>query len=251
MINEDNVNEEFSQTEQDAIAQSDVQGEKMDVPNHSTVLGKFKDVDALVKAYESLQAEFTRRSQRLKDLERRAEQIAEEQEGADSGAEKLRKNAQRRKETAKAFDDFVAQTESSATISIDSEERQNTQNRAPVYEVNSETSTEFAMGKEVDSIENTAETDLMRNRSAVAEETGAVDVVKYGIADSSDELFKLANANENVRLKIIGEYLRSIGRSGAPLTVGGGTVATPPAKPASIGDAGVMALRYFKNTAQK
>ena len=161
MINEDNVNEEFSQTEQDAIAQSDVQGEKMDVPNHSTVLGKFKDVDALVKAYESLQAEFTRRSQRLKDLERRAEQIAEEQEGADSGAEKLRKNAQRRKETAKAFDEFVAQTESSATSSMDSEEKQNTQNRAPVYEVNSEKNTEFAMENEVGSIENTAETDLM------------------------------------------------------------------------------------------
>ena len=36
----------------------------------STDLGKFKDVSALLKAYDSLQAEFTRRSQRLKDLER-------------------------------------------------------------------------------------------------------------------------------------------------------------------------------------
>ncbi|MBQ9081039.1 MAG: hypothetical protein IJY26_00180 [Clostridia bacterium] len=33
-------------------------------------LGKFKSVDALLRAYNSLQAEFTRRSQRLKELEK-------------------------------------------------------------------------------------------------------------------------------------------------------------------------------------
>ncbi len=32
-------------------------------------LGKFKDVEALKQAYEALEAEFTRRSQRLKELE--------------------------------------------------------------------------------------------------------------------------------------------------------------------------------------
>ena len=32
-------------------------------------LGKFKDVQALLSAYESLEAEFTRRSQRLRELE--------------------------------------------------------------------------------------------------------------------------------------------------------------------------------------
>ena len=37
-------------------------------PNGS--LGKFKSVDALMKAYEELEAEFTRRSQRLKALEK-------------------------------------------------------------------------------------------------------------------------------------------------------------------------------------
>ena len=35
----------------------------------ATDLGKFKDVQALLSAYESLEAEFTRRSQRLKELE--------------------------------------------------------------------------------------------------------------------------------------------------------------------------------------
>ena len=34
-------------------------------------LGKFKDVQTLMKAYSDLEAEFTRRSQRLKELEQR------------------------------------------------------------------------------------------------------------------------------------------------------------------------------------
>ena len=35
-------------------------------------LGKFKDVNALLAAYNSLQAEFTKRCQRIKELERSA-----------------------------------------------------------------------------------------------------------------------------------------------------------------------------------
>lgn len=38
------------------------------------VLGKFADVDALVRAYGELEAEFTRRSQRLKELEKRSKE---------------------------------------------------------------------------------------------------------------------------------------------------------------------------------
>ena len=36
----------------------------------ATALGKFKDVDALLAAYNNLEAEFTRRSQRLRELEK-------------------------------------------------------------------------------------------------------------------------------------------------------------------------------------
>ena len=37
--------------------------------NAAAELGKFKDVKALLEAYQALEAEFTRRSQRLKELE--------------------------------------------------------------------------------------------------------------------------------------------------------------------------------------
>lgn len=64
MKEEENVYEETTRSE-DTTA---VEEEKA-----STVPSKFKDVDALVRAYSSLQAEFTRRSQKLKELEKKLE----------------------------------------------------------------------------------------------------------------------------------------------------------------------------------
>lgn len=40
--------------------------------------GKFKDADALLQAYKSLEKEFTRRSQRLRELETENERLLEE-----------------------------------------------------------------------------------------------------------------------------------------------------------------------------
>ena len=55
-------------TEQGAVAQTE------EGSSATEKLGKFKSVDALLRAYNSLQAEFTRRSQRLKELEREREE---------------------------------------------------------------------------------------------------------------------------------------------------------------------------------
>lgn len=53
--------------------------ENIEQPASETDLGKFKSVDALMRAYGELEAEFTRRSQRLKAL-----QEAEEKRKADA-----------------------------------------------------------------------------------------------------------------------------------------------------------------------
>ena len=47
-----------------------------EVNNAAAELGKFKDVQALMDAYQALEAEFTRRSQRLKELEASNERIS-------------------------------------------------------------------------------------------------------------------------------------------------------------------------------
>lgn len=71
MEKEENVYEEIVRAEA-----ADTEKEKARVretergaESDSTALGKFRSVDALMKAYGSLQAEFTRRSQKLKELE--------------------------------------------------------------------------------------------------------------------------------------------------------------------------------------
>ena len=97
MNQEENVYEETTLTEGEKTESVGAEEQKMVQPKDaSAVLGKFKDVDALAQAYSALQAEFTRRSQRLKALEKEAENFKAGKSGRDAdvlGVEKLRKNA--------------------------------------------------------------------------------------------------------------------------------------------------------------
>lgn len=174
--------------------------------NGSTGLGKFKSVDALLQAYESLQSEFTRRSQRLKKLEKEVENRAEMRGSEQGRAEKLKKVAEERKAEEAEFDGFVAELE----------------------------------GREVRPAESVARTEETRFQPSVAEDREFATL-------SSDALYERANSDENVRLKIIGEYLSSLGKTGVPLMRGGaGTLVAPPVKARSVEEAGSMALRFFK-----
>ena len=235
MKEEENVYEETTRSE-DATA---VEGEKA-----STVPGMFKDVDALVRAYSSLQAEFTRRSQRLKELEKRVENFEGEGHDARSGAEKLRKNAKAHREENEQFDKFMAET---VGVNPQSSEEASTSQNSVVSK--NQPSEEVA--KETQNSQN-GDTMSAMNVSAAAESAQKGEREATGKIASEDgtntgNLYEQVCRDEGVRLKIIGEYLSSIGRSGAPLMTGGvGLLATPPQKPKSISDAGNMALSYFK-----
>ncbi len=63
-IKQENSGKEFPQVE-----------ETLPVTEEKVELGKFKDVNALAKAYESLQSEFTKRCQRIKELEQRVSEF--------------------------------------------------------------------------------------------------------------------------------------------------------------------------------
>lgn len=262
MEKEENV---YGQNHTGEFAAAKMEREGAQEKEVSAVLGKFKDVDALARAYGALQSEFTRRSQRLKELEKRLENFAGgddggigekagvnaaemalnadtgapkcEKDGASeaenaaesargSGAEKLRKNAEARREQAKAFDEFVLDTESQESAQA----RPNGDGDLPL---------------------KSADTDgeaLAENALKKAAESAATSIAGSGSAEGAAEaLYQKVSQDENLRLRIIGEYLASIGRSAAPLTVGGaGTLTAPPLKAKSIGDAGSMALQYFK-----
>ncbi len=68
-MNEEPKNEQAAPEEAHAAEAENFTGEKKEAVSY----GKFKNADALYAAYNSLQAEFTKRCQRLKELEAAAE----------------------------------------------------------------------------------------------------------------------------------------------------------------------------------
>ena len=82
------------------------------------------------------------------------------------------------------------------------------------------------------------------------EEGALPSVAKSGNATvSSEALYEQVCLDESVRLRIIGEYLTSLGKSNAPIMAGGaGALKTPPRKASCVADAGNMALLYFQKS---
>jgi len=211
----------------------------------STALGKFKDANALLRAYEALEAEFTRRSQRLKELEKQADNFKAQNGGNE--AEKLVKTAAKRKERERAFDAFVAELEQGAPKFQDGEK--------PAVPVPSSATEREALEAEMTVAQ---ESEKEWKECAIEEEKKGEDdpfVEKnknnqgFSIAEAEDleSLYQKASQNEGVRLRIVGDYLSSIKSSGAPITKSGaGLLVTPPSRAKSIAEAGGMALRCFE-----
>ncbi len=245
MRKEENVELEGTPTEDVAVANEE---------RASTVLGKFKDVDALTRAYEALEAEFTRRSQKLRSLEKEVENLKTATEW--SGAEKLRKTAKARREAAREFDAFVAEVDKGASAGKPTENSAQDISAVSGEETAMEEAPrkegvegQFAMGKsgEATPQENVGQEKNISKTDGDAAEKGAIALDDGRGVVSSETLYKLARNDEAVRLRIVGEYLSSLGRSGVPLT--GGTaraITAPPKKAKTVGQAGAMALSYFQ-----
>ena len=202
------------ETERDGLYSEDA----VKVKSGSAVLKKFKDENALSKAYGELEAEFTRRSQKLKALEReladlQAEKLAVEKEGkfVDDGAIN---SATKEESLVEPTDGSFAKECGSAgdeAVRVESEKRA------------------------LDGANAFDKIDEVLARESIAQKV------------SDEEIYERASGNEEIRLKIIGDYFASLKKSGAPLLRGGqGTIASPNAKATNVSQAGDMALRYFK-----
>lgn len=224
-----------------------------------TALGKFKDVSALSKAYSCLQAEFTRRSQKLKELQKQVDNLtAENSNKALSGVEKLRKNAKQRKVEEEKFDNFVLDLEKSQYSDVSTaEEPQKLQiteekdvtletqlplTNAPFQKDNAEDTT-FEAERNMDGFAHV----FTQNQPEATKDNSVAELPSRENKLSSSDLYEMVKADEGVRLKLIGEYLSSLGKNGTPLLCGGaGTIITPPQKARNIKEAGVMALQMFQ-----
>ena len=195
MENQENVCEEISTAGQEKEEKSP--------------LGKFKDVNALMQAYNSLQAEFTRRSQRLKQLERSGKSM--EEEAMPSCEEKTQEEGWQG--CNQASEPAVGELKSDPLTRMVAEAR------------GEDGGSVFASSGE--------------NQKDGDEKT----------YPSAEEVYQMASKDEKVRLQIVGDYLQSLQKRGAPISMGGmGALVTPPKKAQSIQAAGDMALRLFKDS---
>ncbi|MBQ8322560.1 MAG: hypothetical protein IJX91_01190 [Clostridia bacterium] len=219
----------------------------------SAVPRKFKDVDALARAYSSLQAEFTRRSQRLRELEKQMEnpetgKEKKKDEATASAAEKLRKTAEAARAEGREFDRFVSELEQANVRAETAEEtlpEEGPESGKPDGIVAAEAEEKNGMHFEEQTEGGNGE------KPFSAGDSTSVATSRERETIPTEELYQRASRDESVRLRIIGEYLASVGKAGAPLTKGGGnTPLTPPIKAKTIEDAGNMALRWFKKRAE-
>ena len=246
MENKENVfvqNEETEQAVLSGKSGAEVGAEEMG----SAVFKKFKDVNALARAYGALEAEFTRRSQRLKELERKMEEAQKASssdllgeaentsccgEATACGAEKPDVESDEVGFGSKDLESAVQPSEGCG----DGEElvgigRSSNERNTAEDQISGQGYGESAFldgGKPSDTVV-------------------ATNAESVGFRLSDEEIYRMANANEDVRIKIVGEYLSSLKKAGVPLVRGGvGTVATPPSRARSVAEAGDMALRFFQ-----
>lgn len=185
----------------------------------SELPGKFKSVRALAEAYNALQAEFTRRCQRLRELEARADNLSR---GEKADLEEGSSKAEGGGKAAEAIEEKTV-TETPQNIA---------QRPAPALE---------------NAINESEHKEEERSAGNGREGESAGENGKAALTDVVAETKKEEGVSEQTRLKIIADYLSSLKKSAAPLIRGGtGTLSTPPAKPTSIEEAGRMALRHFR-----
>ena len=265
MIEKENVCVEEKGAGQAVIA---AEGTKESCPDlGSTAPKKFKDADALARAYGALEAEFTRRSQRIKELEKEVEKLKSGfADSGSSGAEKLRKNAESRRNAAKEFDKFMRELGKQGE-KIEKQDEKATEKQAEKEALGEDApengfaatdmekddvQTLVSAVKGAEKAEQVLKTENLgdegeKMKAALQKSREASSVVGEREALSSDELYARVCDDEKVRLKIIGEYLSSVGKNLPPLTAGGvGAMLAPPMRAKSIADAGSYALQYFK-----
>lgn len=99
--------EKISNEQTEVTTQATVVEEEKGVKEKTEVsLGKFKDVNALLNAYNSLQAEFTKRCQKLKELEG-SHNVEQAPASADVGGEEKTQNNDTSKDKEQILKDYL------------------------------------------------------------------------------------------------------------------------------------------------
>lgn len=177
--------------------------------------GRFKTSDELIKAYTSLEKEFTKRSQRLKVLEREIE----ENKQSIPNPEYNKENWQER------VDKFLAENPIATPFKKDL----------------SKTILDNGLSNNPDCLELALAKVLVSNYRSPA-----------SLLEDTDFLDSHIYCNEKICDKIIKDYLCKVSDVRSPKTIcGGGQPAlTPPTRPKNFGEAGKMAIMLSEKGAK-
>ena len=206
---EQNRNEQIDERSHPAEADSILGEQKSEIS-----LEKFKDVTSLLKAYNSLEAEFTKRSQRIKQLEREYEA--------------LQKSVETKPETTNSDPSAKIEGEYAENVARDFYEKY------PEAKAYSSYLEEVADFKSADGLKS-AYIDLLTKRLRDAEKV-------------KREGFDLSQVDSATKDEIIKAFLSEI-LSAKPKTKAlneGEIILTPPIRPKSLQEAGLLAEKYFK-----
>lgn len=215
------------------------------IPEASDSLGKFKNVEDLLKAYNCLEAEFTKRSQRLRELERELSNVKNEQTAAQSDEPVLTMtNADAvQDETGSAAEGFAGDVADSFELRYDE--------GCIAVEV-SDFLTDFP--EAVGYAERIAEaTSKNRDLSKGFLQKAYVEVLRDELRREREKInddFILEKAIESpfIKEQIIKDYLSGItANKSVRLISGGGEIAViPPSRPKNIWQAGEMAASVLR-----
>ena len=197
-------NEEFSS---EATHTAGAEEDKGVVPSP---YGKFKDLDALLRAYDSLEGEFTRRSQKLKELEREANGRINGENVAPEVSPEGFENA---------YETFLK--------------------RFPRAEAFSEKFTAVSEGEPLD------ETFMERTYIGILENEISA---KENKLKERDFLLGAVREDPTISEEIVNSYLKKLISSKPKAVFGGGNaVLAPPRKPNGLSEASAMAEKYFNS----
>ncbi len=202
------IKEDLPISETNNTAQSAVAEEALGATDN---LGKFKDVKSLLNAYNALQSEFTRRCQRVKELERENLQISKEQLNNSLPNEREREVEAFKEIFPNAKDELMSLLET-AKGSGDSK---GWLGRAYLDKLNREYE----------------------------------DKLKF--LSSKEYIVNAVNNSDEIKNQIIKDYLLSIENSKPTIRlISGNGLATvsPPSKPKNIADAGILAKQIFEKS---
>ncbi len=175
-------------------------------------LGKFKDVKSLLNAYNALQSEFTRRCQKVKELERENSQIKKEQSSSDSF---FNGREWEKKAFLEIFPDAEEDLVSLYDTALYSDDSKGWLGRAYLKK-------------------------LTKNYEDKINYYNSINYVKDAV-----------NSNEELKNLIIKEYLSEIENSKPTIKlISGNGLATvsPPSTPKSLADAGRLARQIFEKS---